>query len=409
MHRTSRPPSILSNQAFKLLSIKAYQVKYPSLNLLPLLLLALLCFGCSNKPPPVPTEIPSSPRETSANSSDSDSVDTPERELLDKGKRLFGASLFTAAKRSFEELRDGYPFGPFAEYADLKIGDCHFYLREYEAAKSVFEEFSKQHPSSNSLPYALLMAGRSAQLTNRGVGRDSAPLEQSLTIYNNLITRFPSSIYAVSAEEFRNQVLKQLAAYDLYIADLYKKLGQDKAYQARAKKLEQRWANVQQVKNVFDQSIPETPQIIRADFANSNHPVHNTTINVVSSVDSKQGTKQTAEKLKKFNSNQQTSKQLESDYNTPQLLAINCASQPNEPSFLLFDRELDETELTISNTESSVLLAFNRVKVDQKTIRSCPGLQLSLKSGQNGDLITIAGNPSIVNLANPSRLMLLPQ
>ena len=100
-------------------------------------------------------------------------LDLSEQELFEQGKRMYAAGLYALAQQSFERLRNGYPFGAYAEFAEVKIADCHSLLNEHDTAALLYEDFVKEHPASLAAPYALARAGRSQQLRPQQAGRKS--------------------------------------------------------------------------------------------------------------------------------------------------------------------------------------------------------------------------------------------
>ena len=61
-------------------------------------------------------------------------VDTPSDELFDLAKAYYSSGMTDLAKSSFASLKDSYPFGPYAEFAETKIADCEFNSGIYAAA-----------------------------------------------------------------------------------------------------------------------------------------------------------------------------------------------------------------------------------------------------------------------------------
>jgi len=182
----------------------------------PLLLSIALIAGaaCSASKPkePEPTEI----KAASARS-----VGTPQQVLLTTAKDHYAAGLFSLAKESFLGLSESYPTGPYAEFAKLKAADSSFEMSDYVESSKEYEQFVQSHPSSPSLDYALFRTARSAELSSGGIGRDASPLERSLGFYDQLITKFPESPFALAARKHKPEVLRLLAAHEHFVADYY--------------------------------------------------------------------------------------------------------------------------------------------------------------------------------------------
>jgi len=169
------------------------------------------------------------------------SLDAPEATLFEDGVRQFHNGLYSVAVETFEALRDGYPLGPYREFAEIKAADCRFELGEYDQAALLYEEFVKSHPGSSAAPYALLRAGRSYQLAQRGIGRDDAPLNKALAAYMKLLNQYPDSVYCEAARTYQAEVRQKLAAYEKMVIDFYKKKDKAAAVSARESEFKQRW------------------------------------------------------------------------------------------------------------------------------------------------------------------------
>lgn len=183
------------------------------------------------------------------------STDLPEGELVTTAKEQFEQGLYSVAVNSFEALANSFPLGPYAEFARIKMADCNFKLGRYEDSATLYEEFTKNHPASPSRPYALLMAARSLQLNNDGVGRDVEPLRRSKDLYTKLIEDHPDSIYTQAAKVHRRESMASIARSEQLIADFYRRTGNEKAYLARNTHFNTHWAGV--LEKPAPDAIPE--------------------------------------------------------------------------------------------------------------------------------------------------------
>lgn len=160
-------------------------------------------------------------------------TDLSQNELFRRSKELYENALFSTAAESFQALRDSYSPGPYTEFAEIKLADSHFEMRKFEAAAAAYEDFLKNHPNSVSAPYALLRAGRSYELSNRGVGRDVAPLEKAKDYYEQLIAKYPDSVYASAARQYFQSVAKKLADHAEFVLDFYERKENEAAVEKR--------------------------------------------------------------------------------------------------------------------------------------------------------------------------------
>lgn len=374
-----------------------------------LLLLAFLCLAVAacgmGKSSPLPSEIPTAPGSDEINQI---SVDTPQEELLVKAKKLYSVGLYTGAREAFEALRDGYPFGPYAEYAEIKIADCNFYVREYSSAALLYEEFTKNHPASTSLAYALLQAGRSNQLTNSAVGRDNAPLEKALVFYQDLLKRYPNSLYAESARRGIGEVEVALAEYERMVMSFYQHQEKQAAYEARRVAFEERWGNrwgtlvaaaedqgtePQQMAMLDPEALPNTPSVLGAERPGQAAKLQLANIESPSMMaawrDDSQPVANTATTLSSGN----------------RLLKLDCETGGTESGAMLyFDRPVAEEDLSTSEAAGQSVLKIGGAQIAGE-VRECAGHKISLSN--DGQVTFDTPQIEAITLNNPARVLVV--
>lgn len=75
----------------------------------------------------------------------------------------FKAGNYTSARESFQAFLKTFPSGEYSDNAQFWIGECYFFEKKYEKAILEYEKVTKNFPSSNKVPYALLKQGLSFQ------------------------------------------------------------------------------------------------------------------------------------------------------------------------------------------------------------------------------------------------------
>ncbi len=168
-------------------------------------------------------------------------ADAPQEELLENAQRFYAKGLYTIARDSFESLKNLYPVGPYAEFAELKTADCYYQLSEFENAAILYENFVKDHPGSASEPYALLMAGKAYQRAYSGLGRDPLPLEKGMEIVERLLQLHPESPYAHTALPLQKKLVDGLMAHEQFVIDFYRRVDAEQAVQNRLQAYREKW------------------------------------------------------------------------------------------------------------------------------------------------------------------------
>lgn len=204
--------------------------------LVALALIPLLLGGCSS----TTVDPETGAKEIKAKDAAKD-VDEPEGALLSKAKEMYEIRMFSSARQSFQSIKEGYPLGAYANFAEIKIADAYFFNSEYNEAAKAYEDFLKNYPASPDLPYVELQAGRAHLLSARGSGRDRQPLERALVLLDSVVEKYPGTPFAREAAKERVPVIEQLSAYDLRIIEFYRQRENAAAVAIREKQFAERW------------------------------------------------------------------------------------------------------------------------------------------------------------------------
>ena len=155
-------------------------------------------------------------------------VDTVEV-LLQTGTEAYEDGNYKKALEAFEQLKDWYPFSKHVVFAELKIGDSYYHLKQYEDAIAAYEEFAELHPVNEARPYVIYQIGRCHFDQIGTIDRDQSATQKALEAFRQLRQQYPDSTYAERANDHIDQCLKKLASNEFYIGKFYFK---GKRYQA---------------------------------------------------------------------------------------------------------------------------------------------------------------------------------
>lgn len=166
-----------------------------------------------------------------------------ERQYYEEAQDAMDNNKFLQAVERLQQLESRYPFGRYAEQAQLELIYCYYRTLDYESAAVTAERFIRLHPDHPKLDYAYYMKGLASYSVDRGLierfiptdfsERDMGPARQSFDDFNRLINRFPDSQYVEDARQRMIYLRNLLAAYQLKVANYYMKRG---AYVAVAKR-----------------------------------------------------------------------------------------------------------------------------------------------------------------------------
>ncbi len=156
-------------------------------------------------------------------------------DLVQDGIQAYEDGNYSGAIKSFEQLKDWYPFSKYAILAELKIADAHYQSEQYAEAVLAYEEFEQLHPRNEAVPYVIYQTGRCYYDQIDTIDRDQTPAQKSLEIFRRLIRQFPDDDYSNHAQIHIAKCLQSLAGHELYVAEFYYRTKRYKAALQRFK------------------------------------------------------------------------------------------------------------------------------------------------------------------------------
>ncbi len=133
---------------------------------------------------------------------------------------------YDKAIKSFQQLKERYPYSKYAILAELKLGDAHFHKRNYAEAGIAYEEFVRLHPRNEVVPYVLYQIGMCHFLGFSTIDRDQEETRLAMDSFRRLIQAYPDSEYARRAEKQIYECQKRLVAHEFQVGQFYFKNGE---------------------------------------------------------------------------------------------------------------------------------------------------------------------------------------
>ncbi len=156
--------------------------------------------------------------------------------LYRQGLERFNKRDYSQALEIFGQIKSNFPDSPpYTQWAEIKVGDCHFFKKEYVEAIAAYEEFKKARPTHEDIPYVQYQIAMAYFNQMRTHDRDQTPTKKALSHFEYLVANTPPSIFTEKALEKIEVCKKQLADHEFYIANYYYKKGK---YQAAISRLE---------------------------------------------------------------------------------------------------------------------------------------------------------------------------
>lgn len=154
----------------------------------------------------------------------------PER-LYKDAKDEMNAGNWANAIKQLERLEARYPFGTWAQQAQLDLAYSHYKEGDRALALAAVDRFMKLHPNHPAMDYAYYLKGLInfneqqgfiASLGGQDLSeRDLRAARDAFDAFRDLITRYPDSKYADDARERMKFLVNSMAKGEVHIARYY--------------------------------------------------------------------------------------------------------------------------------------------------------------------------------------------
>lgn len=131
----------------------------------------------------------------------------------------------------YEKLESRFPYGRYAQQAQLEVAYAYFKEREKASAIAACDRFIKLYPNHPNVDYAYYLKGLVsfnedlgliAKLSNQDMTeRDPAAMQESFDALQQLVSRFPESKYTPDAIKRMQYLVNALASYEVKVAEYY--------------------------------------------------------------------------------------------------------------------------------------------------------------------------------------------
>jgi outer membrane protein assembly factor BamD len=173
--------------------------------------------------------------------------------MYNDAKKNLNENSYEEAIKQFESLQSHYPYGRYAQQAQIEIAYAYYRQNEPESAISAADRFIKQYPNNPHVDYVYYVKGLAnfnADIGLFGIAsgqdpteRDPKAAQDSFSAFKDLVTRFPSSRYAPDSRVRMQYLLDALAKYEIHVARYYLRRGADIAAVNRAKEVLTQYPN----------------------------------------------------------------------------------------------------------------------------------------------------------------------
>ncbi|MEZ5597445.1 MAG: outer membrane protein assembly factor BamD [Pseudomonadales bacterium] len=168
-------------------------------------------------------------------------ADTTEQVLYRNAQRYLRTANYDIAIKNLERLEARFPFGRYAEQAQLELIYARHMSMDHDAARAAADRFIRLHPNHSNIDYAYYLKGmasynKNSSLLDRFIStdpskRDMTSAQEAYADFAQLLARYPTSKYVPDARQRMIYLRNLLGEAELGVADYYLRRG---AYMAAA-------------------------------------------------------------------------------------------------------------------------------------------------------------------------------
>jgi outer membrane protein assembly factor BamD len=155
----------------------------------------------------------------------------PEKTYYENARDAMNSGNFNEAEQNLDFLETYYPFGRYAEQAQLDLIYARYQNLDLEGARAAADRFLRLNPQSDHADYAIYMRGLASYNLDIGLAaryfpvdvaaRDPGEQRQAFRDFSELLNRYPSSKYAPDARQRMIATRNRLAELELFAARYY--------------------------------------------------------------------------------------------------------------------------------------------------------------------------------------------
>jgi outer membrane protein assembly factor BamD len=153
--------------------------------------------------------------------------------LYTEAKESLNDGSYEQAIKYFEKLESRYPFGRFAQQAQIDIAYAYWKSNEPASAVAACDRFIKLHPNHPNVDYVYYLRGLVNFNEDLGIlgqvsrqdmtERDPKGARESFDAFRELVTRYPDSKYTPDAILRMKYLVNALASLEVHVARYYMK------------------------------------------------------------------------------------------------------------------------------------------------------------------------------------------
>jgi outer membrane protein assembly factor BamD len=168
-------------------------------------------------------------------------VEAPVEKLYNDATDALINNQYAVASKMFDEVERQHPYSVWATKAQLMSAYALYQRNRYDESLVQLERFIQLHPGNRDAPYAYYLKALNFYEQIADVGRDQRLTDQALKALEEVVRRFPESVYARDARIKIDLTRDHLAGKEMEIGRFYEKQGQQVAAINRFRRVIERY------------------------------------------------------------------------------------------------------------------------------------------------------------------------
>jgi outer membrane protein assembly factor BamD len=156
-------------------------------------------------------------------------VEAPVEKLYNEATDAMLNGSFDQASKKFDEVERQHPYSVWATKAQLMSAYALYQRNRYDESLVALDRFIQLHPGNRDAPYAYYLKALNYYEQIADVGRDQRLTDRALKALEEVVRRFPESVYARDARIKIDLTRDHLAGKEMEIGRFYERSGQQLA------------------------------------------------------------------------------------------------------------------------------------------------------------------------------------
>ncbi|MBK8119338.1 MAG: outer membrane protein assembly factor BamD [Sulfuritalea sp.] len=153
--------------------------------------------------------------------------------LYSEAKSSMADGAYDKAIKYFEKLEARFPYGRYAQQAQLEVAYAYYRQSEPASAIAACDRFIRLHPNHPNVDYAYYLKGLANFNEDLGLlgyvslqdltERDPKAARESFDAFKVMVSKYPESRYAADATARMKYLVNALASHEVHVARYYMK------------------------------------------------------------------------------------------------------------------------------------------------------------------------------------------